>query len=263
MQTGLLSAERILKGSPVRQVGRRILILDSVSSTNDIAWGQAEQPDSDGLCVFAETQTAGRGRRGRTWQSGRGDSLLFSVLLRDRPLPADILTLASAVAVAESVAGQFPLHIQIKWPNDVLIEKKKICGILTESRNIRGRMCLVVGIGLNVNQSREFFLSLGLETPATSLAIETGQETDRNALAALILNSLDHWLSVCRYAPGEVGQVWKRYNRQIGSQIRILENQQEFSGTCIDIDPAKGLVVQLNHGPIRFFRAANCTVIPA
>jgi biotin-(acetyl-CoA carboxylase) ligase len=60
-----------------------------------------------------------------------------------------------------------------------------------------------------------------------------------------------------------VGQVWKRYNRQIGSQIRILENQQEFSGTCIDIDPAKGLVVQLNHGPIRFFRAANCTVIPA
>jgi BirA family biotin operon repressor/biotin-[acetyl-CoA-carboxylase] ligase len=188
--------------------------------------------------------------------------LLFSVLLQACPLQADILTLAAAVAVAEGLAGQFSIPIRIKWPNDVLIENRKVCGILTESRTIRGQVCFVIGIGINVNQSREFFGSLDLETPATSLALETGQELDRNTLAALLLNSLDHWLSVCRYAPGQVGQVWKRYNRQICSQIRILENQQEFSGTCIDIDPAKGLVVQLNRGPVRFFHAANCTVIP-
>jgi BirA family biotin operon repressor/biotin-[acetyl-CoA-carboxylase] ligase len=262
MQTDPLRTEQILKDSHTRQVGRKILIQDCVPSTNDIAWEQAEQPGNDGLCVFAEMQTAGRGRRGRTWYSGKGDSLLFSILLQACPLQAELLTLAAAVAVAEGIAGQFTLNIRIKWPNDVLIENKKVCGILTESRTVRGQVCFVIGIGINVNQGREFFGPLDLETPATSLAIETGQDVDRNALAALLLNSLDHWLSVCRYAPGQVGQVWKRYNRQIGSQIRILENQQEFSGTCIDIDPAKGLVVQLNRGPVRFFHAANCTVIP-
>lgn len=264
MQTpNLLSQKQILKDLHTKHVGRTILILESVSSTNDAAWESAGRSDSDGLCVFAEIQTAGRGRRGRTWYSGKGESLLFSILLQQCPLQADILTLASAVAVAESLARQFPLNIQIKWPNDVLIENKKICGILTEFRRVNSQPCFVIGIGINIHQRHAFFDSLSLDVPATSLSIETNTAGDRNALAASMLNSLDHWLSICRYAPQQVADIWKHYNRQIGSQIRILENQQEFRGTCLDIDPAKGLLVQLNRGPIRFFHAANCMVIPS
>lgn len=211
--------------------------------------------------MFAEKQSAGRGRRGRTWHSNKGDSLLLSILLQNCPLEADSLTLVSAVAIAEHLCKQFLLNLQIKWPNDILIENKKCCGILTESRKIRSQPCFVIGIGLNVHQNHDFFDTLSLETPATSLAIETRSAPDRNALAASLLNELDHWLCLCRYAPEQVGRVWKQYNRQIGSQIRILENQQEFEGTCLDIDPSKGLLVQLNRGPIRFFHAANCTVI--
>lgn len=256
-----LSQTLILKNLNTKHVGREILVLESTASTNDAAWEYASRADSDGLCIFAETQTAGRGRRGRVWHSGKNDSLLFSILLQNCPLKADILTLASAVAAAECLTKQYPLNLQIKWPNDVLIENRKVCGILTESRKVHSQSCFVIGIGINVRQKRDFFASLQLDTPATSLSIETDTVVDRNELAVSVLNSLDHWLSICRYAPQQVGQVWKYYNRQIGSQIRLLENQQECEGTCLDIDPAKGLVVQLNHGPIRLFHAANCTVL--
>lgn len=263
MQTSeALNPDRIRPGLQTVCIGRRLLVLEQVSSTNDLVWDYAGSPDAEGLCVFAETQTAGRGRRGRSWYDDQRGSLLFSFLLQPGPLHADILTLAAAVAVAEALSRQISLPFRIKWPNDVLVEDRKVCGILTESRTVRGQTCFVIGIGLNVNQSREFFASLDLEMPATSLAIEAGRHFDRNTLAASILNSLDHWLCICRYAPEQVGQVWKRYNRQIGNPIRILENQQVFTGTCLDIDPVRGLLVHLHGGPVRFFHAANCTVIP-
>ncbi|MEJ5260177.1 MAG: biotin--[acetyl-CoA-carboxylase] ligase [Anaerohalosphaeraceae bacterium] len=261
-QYELLNADRIRQGLQTAHIGRRLLVFEEVSSTNDIVWDSVGSPDADGLCVFAERQTAGRGRRGRIWHSTAGQSLLFSILLKGGHLSADLLVLASAAAVAETLSALSVPSVQIKWPNDILIAGKKVCGILCESKTVHSRLWFAVGIGINVCQERLFFEQNDLGDSATSLALETARPFERNGLAASLLNALDHWFSISRYAPQQVIEVWKRYNRQIGSPIRILENQQEFCGTCLDIDPAQGLLVQLNHGPVRFFHAANCTVIP-
>lgn len=257
-----LNPDRIREGLQTVRLGRSLLVFEEVSSTNDIVWDSVSSPDADGLCVFAERQTAGRGRRGRVWHSTPGQSLLFSILLKGGHLSADLLVLASAAAVAQTLSSLAVPSVQIKWPNDILIAGKKVCGILCESRIVHSQAWFVVGIGINVCQERRFFEQHNLAVSATSLVLETDQSIERNDLAASLLNALDHWFSISRYAPQQVIEVWKRYNRQIGSQIRILENQREFCGTCLDIDPIKGLLVQLNHGPVRFFRAANSTIIP-
>ncbi|HOK66637.1 MAG TPA: biotin--[acetyl-CoA-carboxylase] ligase [Anaerohalosphaeraceae bacterium] len=257
-----LNPERIRQGLQTAHIGRCLLVFEEVSSTNDIIWDSVGSPDADGLCVFAEKQTAGRGRRGRIWHGTAGQSLLFSILLKGEHLSADLLVLASAVAVAQTLSALSVSSVQIKWPNDILVAGKKVCGILCESKTIHSQGWFVVGIGINVCQERPFFEQYNLADSATSLALEADEPIDRSCLAASLLNALDHWFSISRYAPQQVIEVWKRYNRQIGSQIRILENQREFCGTCLDIDPAKGLLVQLHHGPVRFFHAANCTVIP-
>ncbi len=257
-----LNPDRIRQGLQTARVGRRLLVFEEVSSTNDVVWDSVGSPDADGLCVFAERQTAGRGRWGRIWHSTAGQSLLFSILLKGGELSADLLVLASAAAVAETLSALSVPSVQIKWPNDILIAGRKVCGILCESRIVRSQVWFVVGIGINVFQERRFFEQHRLGDSAVSLVLETNQPIERNGLAASLLNALDHWFSISRYAPQQVIEVWKRYNRQIGSQIRILENQREFCGTCLDIDPAEGLLVQLNHGPVRFFHAAGCTVIP-
>jgi BirA family biotin operon repressor/biotin-[acetyl-CoA-carboxylase] ligase len=257
-----LNRQEIAGHLRTQRIGRRLLVMEEVSSTNDVIWEYAAEPDADGLCVFAEKQTAGRGRRGRRWYDVPAESLLFSILLRSGRIGADLLGLASAVAVAECLAGLSIPSLQIKWPNDVLIASKKVCGILCESKTVRSQPWFAVGIGINVHQKREFFERVHLADSAASLAAETDQPLDRNVLAALLLNSLDDWFRASRDGGQKIADTWKRYNRQIGNPIRILENRQTFVGTCLDIDPIRGLVVQLHDGPIRFFHAADCTIIP-
>lgn len=257
-----LNRQEIARHLRTTRIGRRLLVMEEVSSTNDAVWEHAAEPEADGLCVFAERQTAGRGRRGRPWHDAPAESLLFSILLRTGRLGADLLGLASAVAVAECLAGLPIPSLQIKWPNDVLIAGKKVCGILCESKTVRSRPWFAVGIGINVHQKREFFERVHLADSATSLAAETERPLNRNILAALLLNSLDDWFRPSCDGGQRIADTWKRYNRQIGNPIRILENRHTFVGTCLDIDPVRGLVVQLHDGPIRFFHAADCTVIP-
>jgi BirA family biotin operon repressor/biotin-[acetyl-CoA-carboxylase] ligase len=262
MHPAPLNADRIRQGLCTARIGRCVLVFEEVSSTNDIVWDYLSRPDADGLCVFAEMQTEGRGRRGRIWHSAPGQALLFSILLRCDRFSPDLLGLASAVAVAETLTALSIPSVQIKWPNDILIDGRKVCGILCESKTVQDQLWFVVGIGLNVYQDRRFFEQNQLADSAVSLALEASGPIERNSLAASLLNALDHWFSVSRYAPRQILKAWKRWNRQIGSPIRILEEQQEFCGTCLDIDPTQGLLVQLHHGPVRFFQAANCTVIP-
>jgi len=257
-----LNPDRIRKGLQTARIGRRLLVFEEVTSTNDIVWDSVSSPDADGLCVFAEEQTAGRGRRGRIWHSTAGQSLLFSILLKGGHLSADLLVLATAAAVAQTLSSLAVPSVQIKWPNDILIAGKKVCGILCESKTVHSQVWFAVGIGINVCQDRPFFEQYNLADSATSLALETHEPIERNGLAVSLLNALDRWFGIGRNTPQQLIEVWKRYNRQIGSQIRILENQREFCGTCLDIDPVQGLLVQLNHGRVRFFHAAICTVIP-
>jgi BirA family biotin operon repressor/biotin-[acetyl-CoA-carboxylase] ligase len=170
-----------------RLVGRRVLFFDCVDSTNSAAARLADDPANDGLAVLAAEQTAGRGQHGRRWQSRRGDSVLLSVLLFPPPVlrrPA-LLTAWAAVSVCETVRVLTGLQARIKWPNDVLLRGRKVCGILIE----QGRGS-VVGVGLNVRQPAEFFAEAGLPH-AASLAQFTDSPIHAGSAAEALVRRMD------------------------------------------------------------------------
>lgn len=261
-----LSIVAIQSGLKTSRLGRRIILLDTAASTNDAAWGYAGQVDSDGLCVLAEQQTAGRGRRGRIWHSQSGQSILCSLLISASNYSPSLLTLAVPVAVAESIAAICRLDAAVKWPNDILLNGKKVAGILIESRKSGGQEFFVVGIGVNVHQDKSFFSAQPMDSPATSLDIESGRHVDRNIFVRTLLERMEYWLGV---AGGSVGKAhltnvvdeWKRRNRQIGTRLSLESDGQIYCGTCLGIDPAEGLIVQLDSGAIRVFSPATTTLI--
>jgi BirA family biotin operon repressor/biotin-[acetyl-CoA-carboxylase] ligase len=170
-----------------RHIGRRVLLYDALASTNTHAAALADDPTHDGTVIVADHQTAGRGQHGRTWQCPAGDGLLLSVLLFPPPAlrrPA-LLTAWAAVSVCETIRQTAGLQARIKWPNDVLVRGKKVCGILME----QGRGT-VAGIGLNVNQSAASLAQAGLPL-AGSLAALTGRRLERDQVLRTLVTQMD------------------------------------------------------------------------
>lgn len=173
-------------------LGRRILVREEATSTNDIVAEMARE-QSEGLVVFAEQQTAGRGQYGRQWESAARKGLWFSVLLRPQITVSDSprLTALLAQVIASTLAESLDLSATIKPPNDIYIGAAKVAGILVEMRvESSGTYCAIAGIGLNVNHATDDFPDELRET-ATSLALATGRSIDRTALAINLLRKLD------------------------------------------------------------------------
>jgi BirA family biotin operon repressor/biotin-[acetyl-CoA-carboxylase] ligase len=255
-----LNSDLIRQDITTHRLGNSVLILDCTESTNDIAWQQIVRADCDGLCVLAEQQTAGRGRRGRTWLSPKGQSILCSVVIR-HTVAAPPLTLAAPVAVVDMITTACGLHPIIKWPNDIVLNDRKTAGILVESRKIREQTWSVIGIGINVHQSRQAFAEAVDLPPATSLDIETGQCLNRNRLVRCLLEILETWVAAAETNPDSLLHQWRKYNRQIGTRIELESDGRPYRGTCIGIDPTEGLIVQLEDGPIRIFSAAHSSIL--
>lgn len=174
---------------PTRRLGRPVLRYSCLASTNDTARELAVSESGEGLAVLADTQTAGRGQHGRTWTASAGSSVLLSVVLTPTPAlcrPA-ILTAWAAVAVSETVSALTESQGRVKWPNDVLLSGRKVCGILIEQA---GPGVFVVGVGLNVMQSLPDFEAAGLPN-ATSLWAESGRELSTVDVARRLLWEMD------------------------------------------------------------------------
>ncbi len=169
---------------PTVHIGQRILVYDEVESTNSLATSFTSTP---GVAIVARNQTAGRGQHGRTWLSRPGAALLLSVVLDTPPeiRRASILTAWAAVAVGDAIYSHTSLQARIKWPNDLLVHGKKICGILIEQG-----AATVVGIGLNLNQSAAEFADAGLPD-ATSLRMLTSRETQLRDAVGSVIAALD------------------------------------------------------------------------
>lgn len=199
-----------------RRIGRRVLYFDQVDSTNTVAARLADDPANDGVAVLAGEQTAGRGQHGRRWQCRRGDGVLLSVLLFPPPAlrrPA-VLTAWAAVAVCETVQRLTGLQPRIKWPNDVLVRGRKVCGILIE----QGRAA-VAGIGLNVCQPPEYFAAAGLPHGA-SLAQFTDADLDARTAAEMLLRRMDE--EYTRLLEGDLATLevsWKRHIGLLGRDV--------------------------------------------
>jgi BirA family biotin operon repressor/biotin-[acetyl-CoA-carboxylase] ligase len=255
-----LDADMIGAKLKTKRVGRKILVYNSTSSTNDIAAEYAKNKDNDGLAIFAEEQTAGRGRAGAKWYSGRADSILCSIVLTDCKCNAELLSLACAVAVAEAIGKPANRQTEIKWPNDIILSGKKVAGILFESKVNDGSNVCVLGIGINCHQKKESFPA-ELQQAATSIDIESRSVVDRNSLAKRLLSYLDHWLDVAQKDSNKVTDHWRKLSIQLGHRISLLFNGRKFNGNCVGIDPQRGLIVELESGGRKFFDAAHTSIV--
>src|SRR5438309_5368080 len=201
-----------------RRLGRRVLVFDQVGSTNTQAAALAENQGNDGIVLLADEQTAGRGQHGRTWTCPAGVGVLLSVLIfpPERLRRPVILAAWAAHSVCEAIEQITGLQARIKWPNDVLVRGRKVCGILIEQA--RGT---VVGIGLNVNQSAASFVEADLPE-AGSLALFAGGGLDRLEVARLLIAQLDEeYDRLCTGDRATLEACWKWHTGLLGRQVVV------------------------------------------
>ena len=234
------------------RLGGAILRFDSLPSTNDLARELAEQGAPEGTAVLAREQTRGRGRQGRSWSSPRGEGLYLSVILRPplAPSQATVLTLAAAIAVAETLTLDYHVAADIKWPNDIHARGKKLCGILIESSVEKSELDYVVlGVGVNLGQ-RAF--ADELQAVATSLLIESGNRVTPDEFAAPLLVRLDHWYRVALRQPAEIIARWQQLSSYAeGCAVRVEEGDRAIEGVTRGLAPTGALVVETADGERR------------
>jgi BirA family biotin operon repressor/biotin-[acetyl-CoA-carboxylase] ligase len=232
-----------------RVVGRDIQVFQQTSSTNDVVDKLARDGVAEGVVVFAESQTKGRGRLGRKWVSPAGQGLWFSVLLRPALAPGAVtqITIAAATAVARAIKSETSLAPQIKWPNDILLRGKKAVGILTELNAELDRVRYVIlGIGVDVNVTGFPHELIGC---ATSLALEAGKPFHRASIAAAILRELD--IDYGRLTRGEfsaVAEEWERQCITLGKRVTVDFGARKMSGRAESLDADGALLFRGEHG---------------
>ncbi len=239
-------ADEILAELDTRVIGREVVSFETIDSTNRLALDRGREGAKEGLVVFAEAQTRGRGRLGRTWSSPKAKGLYFSVLLRPvlevKELPK--ITLTAAVAVAKALEETCGIDALIRWPNDLLIGGEKIAGILTEMSAESDRILfLVIGIGLNVHEGG------GLPPGAASLEKATGRRWSRPELAVRILTKLDdyyHLLNEGRFK--ELALLWEKSSAISGRSVSAKTLRGEVKGTAMGIDDDGALWIRQNSG---------------
>ena len=265
---GAYQLDRLHGALRVGRVGRQIIYRPTTTSTIDEAWQLFESAPAvevDGAVVLADYQTAGRGRLGRTWHTPRGAGLLLSLLLvdEDGDLEGGALALLLAVAVCDAVTPTLDVPPRIKWPNDVLVDGRKLAGILIESRlHANGVRGYVVGIGINCLQQEGHFPP-ELAKSATSLELQSARPVDRTDVVVRLLTELERRLTEQQADGGEgLRQAWRERAEPPGHRIALRQRGKDYTGVVLDVDPSAGLVVQVDGGGVRLFDAAETTVLP-
>jgi BirA family transcriptional regulator, biotin operon repressor / biotin---[acetyl-CoA-carboxylase] ligase len=227
-------------------LGQVLHSFETLPSTSDRAKDLADEGAAHGEVVIAETQTAGRGRRGRTWSSPPRKNLYFSAVLRPDLMPsrAAELTLVASLAICDALR-QAGVAAGIKWPNDVLAGGKKIAGILTELAAEPDRVhWVVVGVGVNVNARAEDFPE-ELRPEATSILLERGEPAPRALFAAACLTALEAWLDAhAERGFGCIRDAWRERSVTLGREVIVRAEGREIAGTAEDIDEAGALLVR-------------------
>jgi BirA family biotin operon repressor/biotin-[acetyl-CoA-carboxylase] ligase len=229
--------------------GWRVLHEPTVESTNDLAREAARRDWPDRSVFVADYQTRGRGRQGRTWVCPPRAGLLMSVLLRRRDAPAYTYTMLAAVALSEAIERLLALEPAIKWPNDVLLDGKKVAGVLAEASDDGRQQTVVVGVGVNVNVEPDELAGL---PNATSLKIEAGIPVHRGELLALTIERCDSWLKADRYLRED--GLWRAWNGRLWGReqsVRIQDGDEQVVATVLGGERDGTLLVQLADGTTR------------
>lgn len=251
----------LVQGNKV--VGRDIRVFQETNSTNDVAEKLARDGVKEGVVVFAESQTRGRGRLGRKWISPPRKGLWFSVLLRPdlRPQAATQLTVVAATALLRAIRDQTGLVPEIKWPNDILINGRKVAGVLTElSAELDHVKHLILGIGVDVNLTPSEFPA-DLRKLATSLKIEAGRHIQRAALAATILRELDRdYERIHARRFQEIADEWEQHCTTLGRRVSIQIGERMLHGHAEALDEDGALLLRTQHGRLERIIGGDVTL---
>jgi len=230
-------------------VGSKFFFADEIDSTNVKAHSLAEKGTEDGTVILAEKQTAGKGRLGRQWESPDATGIYCSVILKPKlALPETaLITFIVAIAISEAIRECSPtLQTQIKWPNDILVNEKKVVGVLTEaSAEMQHVNYIVVGFGINVNTPPEK-LPQRVIFPASSLLAESGSKVDRIKLTALCLKQLDFWYNCLQTENGseKILKRWRKLSSMTGRKVTVQQVNGEISGTIEGVAKDGALLVK-------------------
>lgn len=241
-------------------LGQQLYVYNQVASTQALAHELATDSASHGTVIVANEQTGGRGRLGRVWHSASGTGIWMSFIVHiDLPLmKVPQLTLLSSVAVLRALRSVSGCSLEIKWPNDVLCNGRKVAGILTElSAEADRTNYVVLGIGINVNQSQDEFPE-EIHHIATSLASETGQQVDRNSCIAAILKEWeDLYLLYLEHGFKPIKTLWETHALSLGKQIVARTPQGKLEGLAKGITDDGVLLLEDNRGQIHYIYSAD------
>jgi BirA family biotin operon repressor/biotin-[acetyl-CoA-carboxylase] ligase len=259
----LIADDLLARLGKTKNIGRDIRVFEQTTSTNDVIEKLACDGVREGVVVFAELQTKGRGRLGRTWISPERKGLWFSVLLRPdlRPQETTQLTIASATALRRAIELETNLKPEIKWPNDILIGGKKVAGILTElSAEPDKARHVILGIGVDVNQDANMFPP-ELRNLATSLKIECGETVSRPELAVAILRELDaDYARICDHGFAAIADEWQRHGTTIGKNVAVRIGDRLVRGRAELLDDAGALLLRTEHGRLETITGGDVTL---
>ena len=259
-----ISVASIRQHLQTKTYGQAIHYLESCPSTQIVAHEEAQNDALNGTIVIADEQTAGRGRLSRPWSSVAGKGIWMSVITRPSltPQQAPQLTLVAAVSIVRAIEEVTEVVPTIKWPNDILVNGRKLTGILTELQADPDRVkAIILGIGLNVNQELEDFPE-EIRSIATSLRIEEGRVVNRAQLVAGILKYLELYVTMYvdkGFAP--IKLLWESYADSIGKRIRISTLKETYEATAKGISDDGRLEVEMDDGTVKGIYSADIHII--
>jgi BirA family biotin operon repressor/biotin-[acetyl-CoA-carboxylase] ligase len=253
----------------------KVILKDQVGSTNDLAMELLGSDEQSGVVVIADAQTSGRGRLGRTWYSPRGKNIYMSLALRPGMKVQDgpILTVLAAVAVCRGLESSAGIDVAIKWPNDLVLHKKKLGGILIENRVEKEHIAeAVIGIGININIDKKEF-PVDIQDIATSLYIETGSNYKREEIAVSIIKAFDlfyreltevgnmEYTGLRRSTWRELIRQWKERDITLGKRVSVVTSDETIDGKAIDIDDMCRLRIVTGDGDEKLIHSGDVTLI--
>ena len=239
------------------EIGAKIYWIKSCPSTSDLAKELVHEGAEEGTVVIADEQTKGRGMKGRSWYSAKKKGLYISCILRPEKTNISLIPLMAGLAVSEAIFEMLGLRVKLKWPNDLVWEKKKLGGILCETGFLGSRANYsILGIGLNISHRSEDFPE-DIRASATSLRIITKKDIDERALLEKLWRALNHWYRL--FCQGEGGRIISAFQEDsivpLGKELTLVTQEGDISGAYIGIDSDGGLILEINGERKSFFAA--------
>jgi BirA family biotin operon repressor/biotin-[acetyl-CoA-carboxylase] ligase len=243
-------SKKVYSGLKTNFIGKKLYHLETVGSTNSFIKNIDSNDKQEGIVVVADVQSEGRGRKYRKWTSPKG-GLWFSILLfpKIHPKQGMLITMIGSIAVSQGIIELTNLNPEIKWPNDILLNKRKVCGILTEIETHKEKMnYVIVGIGINVNN----ILEKEFEKSATTLKNVFGNQVSREDLLTSILNSFDkNYEKLYSQNYDYIRNLWLSYSNIIGKKIKVEDGKNAYNGVVSDINEYGHLILETSDGHVK------------